>query len=63
MDEGSEGRFLKWKSALQNKGLKVNLEKTKVMVCGSEGEVIQSRINPCGICGTRVTVNLVLCTK
>ena len=33
------------------------------MVCGSEGEVIRSRIDPCGICGKRVTVNLVLCTK
>ena len=40
----------------------MNLEKTKVMVCESEGEVIQSRIDPFGICEKRVTVNLV-CTK
>ena len=33
------------------------------MVCGSEGEVIQSRIEPCGICGKGVKVNSVLCTK
>ena len=33
------------------------------MMCGSEGEVIQSRIDSCGICGKRVTVNSVLCTK
>ena len=33
------------------------------MVCGSEGEVIRCRIDPCGICGKRVTVNSVLCTK
>ena len=33
------------------------------MVCGSEGEVIWSRIDPCGICGKRMTVNSVLCTK
>ena len=34
------------------------------MLCGwSEGEVIQSRIDPCGICGKRVTVKSVLCTK
>ena len=34
-----------------------------MMVCGSKGEVIQSRIDPRGICGKRVTVNSVLCTK
>ena len=56
-------RFLKWRSALESKGLKANLEKTKVMICGSEGEVIQSRIDPCGICGKRVKVNSVLCAK
>ena len=56
-------RFLKLKSALESKGLKVNIEKTNMMVCGSEGEVIQSRIEPYGICGKRVTVNSVLCTK
>ena len=33
------------------------------MVCGSEGEVIRSRIDPCRKCGKRVIVNSVLCTK
>ena len=44
-------------------GLKVNLEKSKVMVCGSEGEVIRSRIGSCRIYGKRVTINSVLCKK
>ena len=61
--EGLQKRFLKWLSALESKGLKVNLEKMKVMVSRSGGEVIQSRIDPCGICGRRVTVNSVLGTK
>ena len=61
--EGLKERFIKWKSALESKGLKVNIEKTKVMVCGSEDKVIQNRIDPCGICGKKVTVNSVLCTK
>ena len=60
--EGLKEKFLKWKSALE-RGLKVNLEKTKVMVCGSKGEVMRSKINPCGICGKKVTVYSVLCTK
>ena len=34
MMEGLKERFLKWRSALENKVLKVNLEKTKVMMCG-----------------------------
>ena len=38
--EGLKEKFLKWRSALENKRLKVNLEKMKVMVCGSEDEVI-----------------------
>ena len=48
---------------MESKGLKVNLEKTNAMVCESDGKVIQSKINPCGICGKRVTVNSILCTK
>ena len=48
---------------MESKGLKVNLEKTKVMVCVSEDEVIQSRIDPYRICGKRVIVNSGLCTK
>ena len=61
--EGLKKRFLKWRSALESKGLKMNLEKTEVLVCGSEGEVIRNRIDPCGICGKRVIVNSLLCTK
>ena len=63
MMEGLKERFLKWKSALESKGLKVNLENTMMMMCGSEGEAIWCRIDPCGICGKRVTANSVLCTK
>ena len=61
--EGLKEMFLKWKSALESKEMKVNLEKTNMMVCGSKGKVIQSRIDPCGIYGKKITVNSVLCTK
>ena len=33
------------------------------MVSGSEGELIKSKINPCGAFGRRVMANSVLCTK
>ena len=61
--EGLNERFLKCRSELEGKELKVNLEKTKVMVCKSKDEVIRNRIDPCGICGKRLTVNSVLRTK
>ena len=51
--EGLKERFLKLKSASESRRLKVNFEKMKVMVCRSEGEVIQSRIDPCGTGGKK----------
>ena len=33
--EGHSNNFLKWKDTFESKGLKVNLEKTKVMVSSS----------------------------
>ena len=56
-------RFWNWKDALESKGLKVNTRKTKLMVSGSEGKLFKSKIDPCGVCGRRVTANSVLCTK
>ena len=56
-------RFQRWKSALEGKGLKVNVGKTKMMVSGTEGEIALSKIDPCGICGKRVGSNAVCCTQ
>ena len=46
----------------ERKGLKVNLKKTKVMVNGSNEEIIKSKVDPCFKCNWRVMANLVLCT-
>ena len=32
-------RFQRWRGALESKGMKVNIRKTKVMVSGAEGEI------------------------
>ena len=56
-------RFWNWKDVLESKDLKVNTRKTKVMVSGSEEELFQSEIDPCGVCERRVMANSVLCTK
>ena len=42
--------------------MEVNFGKTKLMVSGMEEETFDSKIDPCGVCGTRVMSNSVLCT-
>ena len=41
----------------------MNLKKTKVMVSGSKGEVLKSKVDSCAKYGKRVMTNLVMCTK
>ena len=55
-------RFQRWRGALDSKGKKVNIRKTKTMVSGAEGEIVRSKVDPCGICGKRVMSNAALCT-
>ena len=43
--------------------MKVNIGKPKMMTSGSEGEVLKSKIDPCGVYGNRVMLNSVLCKK
>ena len=49
--EDLKERFWNWKDALESRGLKVNIRKTKVMVIGSEGKLFKSMIDPYGIVG------------
>ena len=55
-------KFLKWKEVFESKGLKVNLNKIKVMVSSSKGEVLKSKVDACAKCSKRVMANL-MCTK
>ena len=55
--------FDEWREAFERKGMSVNLGKTKLMVSGMEEELLEySKIDHCGMCGTRVMCNFVLCT-
>ena len=48
---------------MERRGLKVNLEKTKMVVTGGEvGDVVRVGRYPCGVCGCGVGANSVLCT-
>ena len=47
--------FLIWKEAMEKKGLRVNAGKTKVMICGTGLDLLQSSGEyPCAVCHTGV---------
>ena len=56
-------KYYGWKSALESKGLKVNLVKRKAMMSrtGQVTDKPSDKIDPCGICGRKTMVNAVLC--
>ena len=53
--------FNEWSKAFESKGMRVNIGKAKLMVSGMKGEMLESSIDSCGVCGTSVKSNLVLC--
>ena len=61
--EGVEAIFNEWQSAMERRGLKVNVAKTKLLISGKENVLAAPTGRyPCGICGRGVGVNSVLCT-
>ena len=63
--EGLRNKFIKWKEAFESNGLKVNLEKTKVMVSGSftKDGMSKNKVEPCGVCSLRAKTNSVFCVQ
>ena len=63
-EEELKEKLVAWKGAMEKKGLKVNIGKTKVM-CSElgKGRVNKSANDPCGVCGNGVGINSILCTK
>ena len=57
--EGLMDMFLKWKEAFESKGLKVNLGKTRVIVCGgiTKDVISKSKVDPCEVCSLGVKAN------
>ena len=50
--------LLTWKEAMEKKGLRVNAEKTKIMICGMGLDLLQSSGQfPCAVCRTGVGSN------
>ena len=55
--------FDEWREAFESKGMRVNLGRKKLTGSEMEEEAFDSKIDPCGVCGTRVKSNSVLCTS
>ena len=55
-------RLLNWKEAMEKKRLTVNAGKTKIMICGTGLELLQSLGEfPCAVCHTGVGSNSIFC--
>ena len=55
-------RLLIWKEAMEKKGMRVNAGKTKVMICGTGLDLLQSSGEyPCAVCRTGVGNNSIYC--
>ena len=55
-------RLLTWKEAMEDKGLRVNAGKTKIMICGMGLDLLQSSGEfPCAVCHTGACSNSIFC--
>jgi len=52
-----------WKDNMENRGMRVNMNKTKVMISGERQKVMQKAVRwPCGVCGRGIGNNSIQCT-
>jgi len=53
-----------WKDSVENTGMRVNMNKTEVMISGEQQKVMQTAVRwPCGVCGRGVGNNSIQCTS
>ena len=52
-----------WKDGMERKDLRVNMKKTKILICGIDLDILEkSGKFPCGVCLKGVGVNSILCS-
>jgi len=57
-------RLNEWKDFVENRGMRVNMNKTKVMISGERQKIMQKAVRgPCGVCGGGVGNNSTQCTS
>ena len=61
-EEDLSKRLNEWKDFAENRGMRVNMNKTKVMICGEWRKVMQKAVR-CGVCGRGVGNNSIQCTS
>jgi len=55
-------RLNEWKNNVKNRGMRVNMNKTKVMISGESQKPLQKAARrPCGVCGRGVGSNSIQC--
>ena len=59
--EEARWKFVAWRNALESKGLKVNISKTKITGCARDVAPKEAAVDPCSVCGKRVGVNSIHC--
>jgi len=56
-------RLNEWKNNVQKRGIRVNMNKTNVMISGESQKPVQKAARwPCGVCGRSVGSNSIQCT-
>jgi len=57
-------RLNRWKDFVENRGMRVNMNKTKLMINGERQKVMQKAVRwRCGVCGIGVGNNSIQCTS
>jgi len=57
-------RLNEWKDNVENRGMRVNMNKTKVMINEEQHKVTQKAVRwPCGACGRGIGNNSIQCTR
>ena len=57
-------RLNEWKENVESKGMRVNMNKTKVMISGERQKVRQKAVRwPCGVCSKGAGSNSLRCTS
>ena len=56
-------KYKRWKNAVEGKGLRVNVDKTKGMQLSSGKKSSVSKVDPCDVCGEWVGCNSIQCMK
>ena len=57
-------RLNEWKDNVEKRGMRVNMNKTKVTISGERQKQVQKAVRwPCGVCGRGVGSNSIYCTS